>query len=82
MILWVLKILVRFLFPYLMATFVGKMQREAQKQYDRQRGQYTQEYSTKPDGKVRVDYVPPKLEKDRPFTSGKAGEFVDFEEIS
>ncbi|WP_134089476.1 DUF4834 family protein [Olivibacter sp. XZL3] len=82
LILWVLRILVTVLFPYLMAMFVGKMQREAQKQYERQTGSYAQENAPKPDGKVRIDYVPPKTTKNKPSTTnGGVGEFVEFEEI-
>lgn len=81
LILWVLRLVVTMLFPYLMATFVGKMQREAQKQYEQQTGNYSQEQAPKPDGKVRIDYVPPKSTKKSPSSNGKAGEFVDFEEI-
>lgn len=83
MILWAIRMVVTVLFPHLMAMLVGKMQREAQKQYNRQNGQYqyNDSYQAKPDGKIRIDYVPPKLSKDKPSTGAKVGEFVDFEEI-
>ncbi|GAA4784155.1 hypothetical protein GCM10023231_09780 [Olivibacter ginsenosidimutans] len=66
-----------------MAMLVGKMQREAQKQYGQQTGHYSynESYQTKPDGKVRIDYVPPKSNKNKPSTGAKVGEFIDFEEI-
>lgn len=82
LILWMLRMLVTVLFPYLMAMFVGKMQQEAQKQYQQQTGTYDREHAPRPDGKVRIDYVPPKSPKNKPSTSnGRVGEFVDFEEI-
>lgn len=82
LILWVLRMLATVLFPYLMAMFVGKMQQEAQKQYERQTGSYTGENAPRPDGKVRIDYVPPRETKNKPSTAnGRVGEFVDFEEI-
>lgn len=82
LVLWALRMMVTLLFPYLMAMFVGKMQREAQKQYERQTGAYTHQHDIpKPDGKIRVDYVPPKSTKNKPSTGGRVGEFIDFEEI-
>jgi len=82
LVLWALRMLVTVLFPYLMAMFVGKMQREAQKHYQQQAGgAYTNTHHSQPDGKVRIDYVPPKSSKDKPLTNGKVGEFVDFEEV-
>ncbi|MCL4639451.1 MULTISPECIES: DUF4834 family protein [Olivibacter] len=82
LILWVLRMLVTVLFPYLMAMFVGKMQQEAQKQYERQAGSYRSENVPNTDGKVRIDYVPPRTTKSKPSTTnGRVGEFVDFEEI-
>lgn len=70
------------LFPYLMASFVGKMQDQAQRQYHRQQaGPFRNERPPQPDGKIRIDYVPPKASKTPSGINGKAGEFVDFEEI-
>ncbi|MGJ1205174.1 DUF4834 family protein [Sphingobacterium lactis] len=43
-------------------------------------GQFRQTNSTRADGKVRVDYMPPKESKDRKGTE-TAGEFIDFEEV-
>ncbi|QNL51412.1 DUF4834 family protein [Olivibacter sp. SDN3] len=82
LVLWVLRIIVRLLLPYLMAKFVGKVQKEAHRQYERQTGAYTRDSSPRPDGKIRIDYVPPKNQKNSMSSSnGKVGEFVDFEEI-
>lgn len=81
LVLWLLRMLVTILFPYLMALFVGKMQRDAQRHYQHQSGGAYDANPSQPDGKIRIDYVPPKHTKDKPSTNGGVGEFVDFEEI-
>lgn len=83
-ILWLLRILARFLFPWAVRKAAEKMMNDAGQQFQgspfqgsdpRSRNQRTKQ----PDGKVRIDYVPPKdADRDGPR---KAGEFVDFEEI-
>lgn len=83
LVLWVLRIIVRLLLPYLMAKIVGKVQKEARRQYERQTGSHARESSPRPDGGIRIDYVPPKTQKGSMSSSnGKVGEFVDFEEIN
>lgn len=82
-ILWLLRILARFLFPWAVRKAAEKMMNDTRQQFqgsaphgaDPRR----QQRSRQPDGKVKIDYVPPR----DPERSGpqKAGEFVDFEEV-
>lgn len=84
-ILWLLRILARFLFPWAVRKAAEKMMNGGGQQFQGspfQQGANTrkqQHRSRQPDGKVRIDYVPPK-EGERSGPQ-KAGEFVDFEEI-
>lgn len=76
-VLWLIRLVFRLLLPYLFQKVVKKAQHQATKQYQQQ---YTNQRSyRKPEGTIRVDYVPPKDKEAR--AADKAGEFVDFEEI-
>ncbi|HZH55154.1 MAG TPA: DUF4834 family protein [Sphingobacteriaceae bacterium] len=82
-ILWLLRVVARFLFPWaLRKTAERVMKDQGQQPYGRSpfsgNGPQQPRKSPKPDGKVRIDYVPPKEERKGPQ---KAGEFVDFEEV-
>lgn len=80
---------IRLLMPFLMKKMAEKLMKKAQQQSQYRNGQGTFYYQTfggqreqqhpKSDGKVKVDYVPPKEEvRKGPST---AGEFIDFEEV-
>jgi hypothetical protein len=73
-ILWVIKALVRFLLPMLFQSVVNK----AQDQYQNQQRNYQGQSQPKPDGKVKVDYIP---ENNKPILPDSEGEFIDYEEI-
>ena len=69
-VLWLLKMIARLLLP----IFFQKMMTKAQNQATQR---YKQQQQPTPDGRIRVDYVPPK-EKTK---GDKAGDFVDYEEV-
>ena len=81
-VLWLVRVVARLLFPWAMRKMAEKVMGNAQQQYQHRnttfRGTNTHE-RRQPDGKVRIDYMPPQ---DKPKNGAKsAGEFVDFEEI-
>jgi flagellar basal body-associated protein FliL len=68
-VLWLIKVIVRLALPILFQSIVKKAQDHANQQYQ-------QQYK-KPDGKITVDYIPPR-DNDK---GSSGGEFVDYEEI-
>ena len=70
-VLYLIKMIARLLLPILFQKIVTKAQQQATQQYQ-QRNQ------SPADGRIRVDYIPPR-EKDA--KSDKAGDFVEYEEI-
>jgi hypothetical protein len=81
-ILWILRIVFRLLLPYIFQKLVNKVQHQAgqsfQQQY-RSQNNSQQQHRNRPDGALKVDYVPPKEKEAR--AADRAGDFVDFEEI-
>lgn len=75
-ILWVIKALVRFLLPMLFQNVVNKAQEQYQNQGQNQQRNYNSQ--SKPDEKVKVDYIP---ENNKPILPDSEGEFIDYEEI-
>ncbi|MES2112103.1 MAG: DUF4834 family protein [Bacteroidota bacterium] len=75
-ILWVIKALLRFLLPMLFQSVVNKAQ-DQQQQQNQQRN-YQGQSQPKPDGKVKVDYIP---ENNKPILPDTEGEFIDYEEV-
>lgn len=71
-VLWLLRIIARLLLPLFFQKLMTKVQNQANQRYQ-------QQYNSNPapDGRIRVDYVPPK-EKSR---SDHVGDFVEYEEI-
>ncbi len=85
---YLFKIGVRLLMPFFMKKVAEKIMNGAQGQYANQ-GPNQQNYNDpfsqfkqqqRPDGKVRVEYTPPKENNSRKGTE-PAGEFIDFEEV-
>jgi len=72
----------RLLLPFIFQKLVNKVQHQAgqafQQQY-RSQNNSQQRYSNRPDGSLKVDYVPPKEKEAR--AADRAGDFVEFEEI-
>ena len=69
-VLWLLKMVVRVLLP----MFFQKLMTKAQNQTNQR---YQQQNQNSPDGRIRVEYMPPK-EKSR---GDNSGDFVDYEEV-
>ncbi len=83
LVLWLLRMVVRWALPYLVRKASEKMMGQARDQYQRQYGrpaQHARPEERRPtEGKITIEYVPPKeRHKEGPK---KAGEFVDYEEI-
>lgn len=71
LILWLIRIALKLLLPVLFKQLIKKVQKQA--------GQaYGQPKSSRPEGTIHVDHIPPKTKKRK---MDAAGEFVDFEEI-
>ncbi len=85
---YLFKIGVRLLMPFFMRKMAERIMKAGQGQYANT-GQNQQNYNDpftqfkqqqRPDGKVHVDYMPPKQDKPKKGTE-TAGEFIDFEEV-
>lgn len=72
LILWLIRILLRLIFPIVLKNFFGKMQRRAEQ------GAQSQQGSQKPEGSISIDYVPPQPKQGN---ADKLGDFVDYEEV-
>ncbi|MFB2121398.1 DUF4834 family protein [Parapedobacter sp. 2B3] len=81
-VMWLVRLVARLLFPWAMRKMAEKVMGNAQQQYQQRNTTYrgaNPSERRQPDGKVRIDYMPPQ---DKPKNGAKnAGEFVDFEEI-
>jgi len=78
-VLWFVRLIFRLVLPWAMRKMAQKVMGKAQQQqYQHRNAPYRNASSRQPDGKIRIDYVPPQNQ-----TKGakKAGEFVEFEEI-
>ena len=70
-VLWVIRLLIRLIFPVMIKNMFGNMQQQAANANQQQR-------QTKPEGSISIDYMPKKEKKGNP---DKLGDFVDYEEI-
>ena len=70
-ILWIIRVIVRLLFPVMLKNMFGTMQQQAANA-----GQH--QHSAKPEGSISIDYMPKKEKKGN---ADKLGDFVDYEEI-
>ena len=69
--LWILRLVVKWAFPYILKYFISRMSKKAQKGFEDQKGaQHGQNRETSQQSKSR-----PKSDKE------KVGEYIDFEEI-
>jgi hypothetical protein len=77
-VLWLVRLIFRLVLPWAMRKMAQKVMGDAQQQYQHRNAPYNNGRPRQPDGKIRIDYVPPQNQ-----TKGakKAGEFVEFEEI-
>lgn len=69
-ILWLIKMIARVLLPFAFQKMMTKAQNQANQRYQ-------QQHNPNPDGRIRVDYMPPKDKKH----DDQAGDFVEYEEI-
>ncbi|SEM77660.1 protein of unknown function [bacterium A37T11] len=74
LLLWVIRAVATWFFPWAFRKLSDKVQQEANRQ-----SQNKQSSPGYREGELRVDYIPPKKEKK--MVSRKAGEFVEFEDI-
>ncbi|WP_158828709.1 DUF4834 family protein [Mucilaginibacter lacusdianchii] len=74
-VLYIIRSLARIFLPMLFQNMVNKAQQQQQQQQGRQ--QYQQRYN-QPDGKVKVDYIPPTKKNSVPDSEG---DFIDYEEV-
>jgi len=73
MILWVIRVLLRLVFPLVLKSVFGKMQQQQQPGQKRQ-----QQQPSKPEGSISIDYVPPQPKQGN---ADKLGDFVEYEEV-
>ncbi|WP_443945457.1 DUF4834 family protein [Pedobacter sp. AW1-32] len=71
LVLWIIRMLIRLILPMLFNNLASKMQQQAS-------GQQYQQQKRKPEGKISIDYMPPKPDQSK---TDKLGDFVDYEEI-
>lgn len=72
LVLWLIRVLLRLVFPLVLKSVFGKMQQQSQNA-----GQQQQK-SRKPEGSISIDYVPPQPKHGN---ADKLGDFVDYEEV-
>lgn len=78
LILWIIRLLLRLVFPMVIKSIFGKMQQQSSGYAGQQQQQQQQRYSAKPEGSLSIDYVPPQPKQGN---ADKLGDFVDYEEI-
>lgn len=69
-VLWVMRLLVRMIFPSVIRNVFSKMQNP---------GAAQQKRAEKPEGSISIDYMPQKEKKQG--NTDSLGEFVDYEEL-
>ena len=69
-ILWLIKMIARVLLPLAFQKIINNAQNQANQRYQPKE-------EKRPDGRIRVDYVPPK-DNNR---DDQGGDFVEYEEI-
>lgn len=70
LVLWVIRVLLRLVFPLILKSVFGGMQQ--------QQGYQQQQQTRKPEGKISIDYIPPQPKHGN---ADKLGDFVDYEEV-
>ena len=91
LVYYVLKMLLRWLAPMMFEKAINKAQQQQQQYYNNnQQQQYNsanqqqQQYYSRANtgnGKIKVDFVPPKKEKKKGSIPDSEGDFVDYEEV-
>ncbi|RYG21424.1 MAG: DUF4834 family protein [Chitinophagaceae bacterium] len=70
-ILWIIRVIIRLIFPVMLKNMFGTMQQQAANANQQQR-------PSKPEGSISIDHMPKKEKKGN---ADKLGDFVDYEEI-
>ena len=78
-ILWLVRVVVRLLFPWAMRKMAQKIMGDAAQQQYQHHHNRSRSQQPRQDGNVRIDYMPPRDKTKQGAKS--AGEFVEFEEI-
>lgn len=76
MVLWVIRVLLKLIFPLVLKSIFGKMQQQQSGGYAGYQQQ--QQKSSRPEGSISIDYVPPQPKHGN---ADKLGDFVDYEEV-
>lgn len=71
-VLWVIRLLVRMIFPAVIRNAFNNMQNQAA-------GQQQQQRPHRPEGTISIDYMPKKEKKKG--NADNLGDFVDYEEV-
>lgn len=71
LILWIIRVLLRLVFPMVLKSVFGKMQQQ-------QSGQSGRAQPRRPEGSISIDYVPPQPKHGN---ADKLGDFVEYEEV-
>lgn len=71
-VLYIIRSLARIFLPMLFQSMVNKAQQQTRQQYQQQQS------SNRPDGKIKVDYIPPAKKSSVPDNEG---DFIDYEEV-
>ncbi|WP_432714276.1 DUF4834 domain-containing protein [Pedobacter sp.] len=69
LVLWLIKIILRLVFPLVLKKVFSKMQQQANGAAPQQK---------KPEGSISIDYMPPQPKQGN---ADKLGDFVDYEEL-
>ncbi len=70
LIFYILKIILRLVFPMVLRSLFSKVQQQA--------GNQREQHRTKPEGSISIDYMPPTAKTGK---TDKLGDFVDYEEL-
>jgi hypothetical protein len=75
MVLWLIRLLLRLIFPLVLKNMFSKMQQSAA---DPRQQQQQRQSRRSPEGSINIDYVPPQPKKGN---ADKLGDFVEYEEV-
>lgn len=70
LVFYIIRVILRLIFPIVIKNMFSKVQQQAANQNRSQ--------SSKPEGALSIDYMPPQPKKG---STDKLGDFVDYEEI-
>jgi hypothetical protein len=70
LVFWLIRIILRLVFPLMLKSIFGKMQRQA--------NGGASPRPKKPEGSISIDYMPPQPKQGN---ADKLGDFVDYEEV-